>query len=124
MFTMQRQGDGRRPLCTEEGLLNLQGIHGTASPAIGHPHLQNQEGERAEEDGLPCFPCDVNAHLVDHTEVKLLGRVEGGWVTEETPSGKKKSSDEYLKPSKKKSSSKPTSEDLKSHDNKWTQRFA
>ena len=56
--------------------------------------------------------------LVDPTEVKLLGRVEGGRVTEETPAGKKKRPDESPKPSKMKSNSKPTSYDLKSLDYK------
>ena len=61
---------------------------------------------------------------MDPKEVKLLGRVEGGWVPEETPAGKKKRPDESPKPSKKKSSSKPTSDHLKSLDNKLAQRFA
>ena len=55
--------------------------------------------------------------------MKMLGRVEGGEVTIETPAGKKKRPDESPKPSKKKSSSEPVSEDLKSLDDGWAQRF-
>ena len=58
--------------------------------------------------------------FVSPTEVKLLGRVEGG----RTSAGKKKRSDEVSKSSKKKSSSKPTTDNLKSLDDKWSQRFA
>ena len=51
-------------------------------------------------------------------DFKMLGWVEGGWVSEETPAGKKKKPDESSKPSKKKSSNKPTSDDLKTLEDK------
>ena len=62
---------------------------------------------------------------MDPSKVTLLGRVEGdraGKTTETTPAGKKRS-DDSPKPSQKKSSSKPTSDDLRSLDDKWSQRF-
>ena len=80
--------------------------------------------EKEQKKMVAASPVTSTPILVDPTEVKLLQRVEGGRVTEEIPAGKKKRSDEPSKPSKKKSSSKPASEDLKGLDNNWAQRFA
>ena len=68
---------------------------------------------------------DMLTHM-DLSEITLLGRVDRGQssTTEKTPAGKKKRPEEYSKPSKKKSSSKPTVDNLKSLDHKWAQRFA
>ena len=65
--------------------------------------------------------------LVDPSDVTLLGRVHSGKPSsvESTPTGKKKKgSDTSPKSSKRKPSSKPTSEDLKSLDDKWSERFS
>ena len=80
-----------------------------------------------EQKTVSASPVSATPTLVDPSEVKLLGRVEGeraGKTTETTPAGKKKRPDESPKPSKKISSSKPTCDDLKSLDEKWSQRFA
>ena len=66
-------------------------------------------------------PVSATPTLVDPSEVTLLGRVEGEKATkskETKPAGKKKRPDESPKPSKKKSSSKPPSHNLKSLDEK------
>ena len=57
----------------------------------------------------------------------MLGWVDGEKAVkkpETTPAGKKKRSDDFPKPSKKRSSRKPYTEDLKSLDDKWAERFA
>ena len=62
--------------------------------------------------------------LVDPSQVSLLGRVAGEKAVNKsgTPAGKKKRTDESPKPcSKKKSSSKPRSDELKDLDEKWTE---
>ena len=59
--------------------------------------------------------------LVDPSQVNVLGRVEGVKAVkkpETTPVGKKKRSDESPKTSKRKPSSRPSPEDLKSLDDK------
>ena len=64
--------------------------------------------------------------LVDPSQVRVLGRVDGEKVTkpETTPAGKKKCSDESPKPNKRKPSSRPSTEDLNSLDDKWAECFA
>ena len=65
--------------------------------------------------------------LVDPSQVNVLGWVDGEKAIkkpETTPAGKKKRSDKSPKPSKKWSSCKPSSEDLKCLDEKWAERFA
>ena len=65
--------------------------------------------------------------LVDPSQDSVLGRVDGEKAVNkcETPAGKKKRAGELPKPSsKKKSSSKPRSDELKDLDDKWTERFA
>ena len=57
----------------------------------------------------------------------MLGRVDGEKTVKksETPAGKRKRADESPKPSsKKKSSSKPRSDELKDLDEKWSERFS
>ena len=68
---------------------------------------------------------DATATLVDPSEVTLLGRVgtDKPSSVESTPK-KKKRSDESPKSSKPRHSSKPTSDDLKSLDDKWSERFS
>ena len=63
---------------------------------------------------------------MDPSQVSVLGRVDGEKVTkpETTPAGKKKHSDKSPKPSKRKPSSRPSTDDLKSLDEKWAERFA
>ena len=63
--------------------------------------------------------------LVDPSDVTLLGRVHSDKPSsvESTPK-KKRHSDSSPKSSKRKHSSKPASEDLKSLDDKWSERFS
>ena len=63
--------------------------------------------------------------LVDTSEVTLLGRVNTDKPSsvEFTPT-KKKRSDGSAKSSKRRHSSKPASDDLKSLDDKWSERFS
>ena len=64
---------------------------------------------------------------MDPSQVTVLGRVDREKAVktpETTPAGKKKHSDASPKPSKKRSSSKPSTEDLKTLDDKWAERFA
>ena len=62
---------------------------------------------------------------MDPSEVTLLGRVntDKPLSVELTPTKKKKCSDGSPKSSKRRHSSKPTSDDLKSLDDKWSERF-
>ena len=62
---------------------------------------------------------------MDPSEVTLLGRVNTDKPSsvESTPK-KKKRSDGSPKSSKRRHSSKPTSDDLKSLDDKWSERFS
>ena len=62
---------------------------------------------------------------MDPSDVTLLGRVDGkqSSATGKTPVGKKRP-EESPKPSKKKSNCKPSTEDLKSLDDKWAERVA
>ena len=65
--------------------------------------------------------------LVDPSQVNVLGRVEGQKVVkqpETTPAGKKERVDESPKASKRKPSSRPSTDDLKNLDDKWAERFA
>ena len=64
--------------------------------------------------------------LVDPSDVTLLGRVHSDKPSsvESIPTKKKRCFDGSPKPSKRKHSSKPTSEDLKSLDDKWSERFS
>ena len=62
--------------------------------------------------------------LVDPSDITLLGRVTSDKPSsvESTPKQKKKRSDGSPRSSKRKHSSKPTSDDLKSLDDKWSER--
>ena len=65
--------------------------------------------------------------LVDPSQVIVLGRVDGEKTVKksETPAGKKKRADESPKPSsKKKSSSKLRSDELRDLVEKWSERFS
>ena len=117
----ERRG-GRRPLCEVSKFPYLQSFHCKADPAIGHPHIQNKEGKRADDF---CSPASTTPILLDPSEVTLFIRVEGERATsaKSTPArNKNKRPGKSPKPSKKKL--KPTSDDLKSLDEKWFQRFA
>ena len=69
---------------------------------------------------------DATPTLVDPSDVTLLGRVSTDKPSsvESTPKQKKKRSDGSPRSSKRKHSSKPTSDDLKSLDDKWSERFS
>ena len=68
---------------------------------------------------------DTTPTLVDPSDVTLLGRVSTDKPSsvESTPK-QKKCSDGSPRSSKRKHSSKPTSDDLKSLDDKWSERFS
>ena len=63
--------------------------------------------------------------LVDHADYKLLGRIHGDRVIEETLASKKKNpnSEDTPKASKKKASKCTTSDDLNNLDEKWSHRI-
>ena len=63
---------------------------------------------------------------MDPSDVTLLGRVSSDKTSsvDSTPKQKKKRSDGFPRSSKQKHSSKPTSDDLKSLDDKWSERFS
>ena len=63
--------------------------------------------------------------LVDPAHISVLGKVEKVKAVQSTPSKKTKCS-ESPKPSasKKRSSSRPSAEDLKQLDDKWAERFS
>ena len=111
-------------MCEVPKLPYLQSFLYKVDPAIGHPHIQNKEGKRADDS---CCPASTTPILMDPSEVTLFRRVEEERATsaKSTPAReKKKRPDKSPKPSKKKPSSKPTSDDLKSLDERWSQRFA
>ena len=84
--------------------------------------------ERQQKKAVTDSPSSAVPTLVDPSEVTLLGRVHNERVSsvESSPAGKKeKRSDGLPKPSsKKKSSNKPRSDDLKCPGEKWCERFA
>ena len=51
MHEIQREGGGRRPLCEEDGLSDLQNVYACANSTTFHPYLQVQERMGTEEDG-------------------------------------------------------------------------
>ena len=68
---------------------------------------------------------DATPTLVDPSDVTLLGRVstDKSFSVESTPKQTKKRFDGSPRSSKREHSSKPTSDDLKSFDDKWSERF-
>ena len=79
-------------------------------------------GEQKKSEGSS----DATPALVDPSDVTLFGRVSTDKPSsvESTPKQKKKRSDGSPRSSKHKHSSKPTSDDLKSLDDKWSERFS
>ena len=120
---LQREGGGRWPLRFKEECSICKAFTAEQVQQLATPTHRTRKEKEQKKMVCASPVTSIPTTLVSPTEVQLLGRVEGGRVTAETPAGKKRS-DEPPKPSKKKSSSKPTSEDLKSLDDKWTQRFA
>ena len=84
--------------------------------------VRKERGEQKKSEASS----DATPTLVDPSEVTLLGRVSTGKPSsvESTPKQKKKRSDGSPRSSKHKHSSKPTSDDLKSLDDKWSERFS
>ena len=70
------------------------------------------------------FPVTQPPTLMDPSEVTLLGRVSTDKPSSVESTPKKKRSDGSPKSSKLRHSSKPTSDDLKSLDDKWSERFS
>ena len=83
---------------------------------------RKERGEQKKSEG----DSDATPTLVDPSEVTLLGRVSTDKPSsvESTLIKKKKRSDGSPKSSKRRHSSKPTSDDLKSLDDKWSERFS
>ena len=77
--------------------------------------------QKKSEDNASTTPT-----LVDPSEVTLLGRVscDKSPSVESTPKHKKKRSESSPRSSKREHSRKPTSDDLKSLDDKWSERFS
>ena len=81
--------------------------------------------ERGEQKKMATeTPSSATPTLVVPSDVRLLGWVNSDkpYSVESTPTGKKKKKRSHVSPksSKRKPSSKPTSEDLKSLDDKWS----
>ena len=93
-------------------------IHQLATPTYKE-RKERSEQKRAEGNA------STTPTLVDPSEVTLLGRVscDKSSSVDSTPK-KKKRSDGSPRSSKRKHSSKPTSDDLKSLDDKWSERFS
>ena len=81
--------------------------------------LENNEFSRKKSED------STTSTLVDPSDITLLGRVSSDELSsvESTPKQKKRS-DGSPRFSKRKHSSKPTSDDLKSLDGKWSERFS
>ena len=93
-------------------------IHQLATPTYKE-RKERSEQKKAEGNA------STTPTLVDPSEVTLLGRVscDKSSSVDSTPK-KKKRSDGSPRSSKRKHSSKPTSDDLKSLDDKWSERFS
>ena len=76
-------------MCEVSKVPYLQNFHYKADPAIGHYHIRNKEGKRADDS---CFPASTTPILMDPSEVTLFRQVEGERATsaKSTPARKKK----------------------------------
>ena len=94
-------------------------IHQLATPTY-RSRKERLEQKKSEVNS------DATPTLVDPSEVTLLGRVSTDKPSsvDSTPTKKKKRSDGCPKSSKRRHSSKPTSDDVKSLDDKWSERFS
>ena len=94
-------------------------IHQLATPT--YKERKERSSQKKSEELTSTSP-----KLVDPSEVSLLGPVNSGTQSpvDSTPKQKKKRSDGSPRSSKQKHSSKPTSDDLKSLDDKWSERFS
>ena len=94
-------------------------IHQLATPTY---KVRKERSEQKKTEGN----ASTTPTLVDPSEVTLLGRVSCDMSpsVDSTPKPKKKRSDGSPRSSKRKHSSKPTSDDLKSLDDKWSERFS
>ena len=94
-------------------------IHQLATPTYKE---RKERSEQKKTEGN----ASTTPTLVDPSEVTLLGRVscDKSPSVVSTPKHKKKRSDGSPRSSKRKHSSKPTSDDLKSLDDKWSERFS
>ena len=120
MCTLQTQGGGRRSMYSQEGMLYLQGFYCRAVTAVSHPPTELQR-KRSRRRQFHCLHCVCYPHSRG-PQVNVLEQVEGEKAarsTATTPAGKKKRTDESPQPSKKKTSSKPRSDDLKILDVKY-----
>ena len=79
--------------------------------------------EHAQQKKSEVFS-DATPTLVDPSQVTLLGRVSTDKPSSFESTPKKKRSDGSPKSSKRRHSSKPTSNDLKSLDDRWSERFS
>ena len=75
--------------------------------------------EKEHSKTVNASPSTATPILVYPKDCKLTGKVDGGRILEETPTGKKKKL-----PEESPKASKLISDDLKTLDDKWSQRFA
>ena len=94
-------------------------IHQLATPTY---KARKERSEQTKTEGN----ASMTPTLVDPSEVTLLGRVscDKSPSVDSTLKHKKKRSDGSPRSSKRKHSSKPTSDNLKSLDDKWSERFS
>ena len=93
---------------------------------LSTPTYQSRK-EQDQKKMASYSPASVTPTLVDPSEVTPLGRVHKESSADSTPASKKKKARPFPQPkasSKKKSSCKSRSDDIKDLDEKWSERFA
>ena len=116
------KGVGDDPCVLKKDCLICRAFTPEQTQQLATPTYRTRKDKRSEEGFLPLL-CLLPLLSWTLSQVNVLGQVEGekaGKSTETTPADKKKRPDESPKPSKRKSSSKPKSNDLKSLDEKWS----
>ena len=66
MHEMQREEGGRRPLCEELGLSDLQRVYICANPTSVHPYLSRKE--RKQKKAVNDSPASATPIFVDPSE--------------------------------------------------------
>ena len=106
---MQKQGGWRRSVCSQERFPICKAFTPEQIQQLTTPTYRDGKNKDKTVSASP-IPT-----LVDPSQVSVLERVDGEKVAkpETTPTGKKKHSDESPKPSKRKPSSRPSTDNLK-----------
>ena len=94
-------------------------IHQLSTPTYRARKERSEQKKSGDVEG-------TTSTLVGPSDITVLGQVssEKASSVESTPKHKKKRSDSSPRSSKRKHSSKPTADDLKSLDDKWSERFS